>query len=169
MEIRYNRRAAVAYAKRWALSRNPMYYDYSNIGGDCTNFASQVVYAGTGVMNYNIDNGWYYIDANNKSSSWTGVEFFYNFMTSNDGIGPFAVERDLNYLLPGDIIQLGDQNKNFYHTVILTDIIRGPRNRLYYVVAHSNDSYQRNLFSYEFETYRGIHILGARIDDFFYE
>ena len=37
----YDRAAAVAYAHRWALGRNPQFYDYEEIGGDCTNFASQ--------------------------------------------------------------------------------------------------------------------------------
>lgn len=46
----YNRRAAVAYAHKWAYSRNPAFYDFSEIGGDCTNFASQCLYAGTGIM-----------------------------------------------------------------------------------------------------------------------
>ena len=32
-------------------------------------------------MNYTRDLGWYYIDANNKAPAWTGVEYFYNFMT----------------------------------------------------------------------------------------
>lgn len=167
--IDYNRRAAVAYANRWALSRNPEFYDYSQIGGDCTNFASQTVYAGTGVMNYTRDTGWYYINANDKSPSWTGVSYFYDFMINNEGIGPFAEERDLRGLLPGDIIQFGDANGNFYHTVILTDILRLYNRRIYYVAAHTVDSYRRNLASYDFETYRGIHILGARVEDSFNE
>ena len=45
----YDRDAAVAYARRWALSRNPLYYDFEDIGGDCTNFASQYIFAG-GIM-----------------------------------------------------------------------------------------------------------------------
>ena len=36
----YDRAAAVAYAHRWAFRRNPAYYDYEKIGGDCTNYAS---------------------------------------------------------------------------------------------------------------------------------
>ena len=42
----YNREAALEYAKEWAFSRNPQFYDFENIGGDCTNFASQVLLAG---------------------------------------------------------------------------------------------------------------------------
>ena len=33
----YDRAHAVAYARRWALSRNPLFYDFTGIGGDCTN------------------------------------------------------------------------------------------------------------------------------------
>ena len=50
--MEYNRANAVAYAKKWAYGRNPKYYDFSDLGGDCTNFASQCIYAGSGVMNY---------------------------------------------------------------------------------------------------------------------
>ena len=64
------------YAKKWALSRNPKFYDYEKIGGDCTNFASQCIYAGSGVMN---NKTWYYKNGNQKSPSWTGVEFLYDF------------------------------------------------------------------------------------------
>ena len=52
IDAKYDRNNAVEYAKRWALSRNPRYYDFHGIGGDCTNFASQCIYAGAGVMNY---------------------------------------------------------------------------------------------------------------------
>ena len=48
----YDRAAAVAYAHAWAYRRNPAYFDYSGIGGDCTNFASQCLYAGAPVMNF---------------------------------------------------------------------------------------------------------------------
>lgn len=48
----YDRLEAVSYAHRWAYGRNPAFYDYEEIGGDCTNYASQCIYVGTGVMNY---------------------------------------------------------------------------------------------------------------------
>lgn len=49
----YQREKAVEYAKKWAYRRNPNYYNYDAVGGDCTNFASQCIYAGSQVMNYN--------------------------------------------------------------------------------------------------------------------
>lgn len=165
MIIPYNRSAAIEYANRWALSRNPEFYDYSQIGGDCTSFVSQCVYAGSGVMNYTPDFGWYYINANDKSPSWTGVQFFYDFMTSNQGMGPFAEERPLNSLLPGDVIQLANESGSFYHSLFLVTVRRTPRGRRYYVASHSQDALNRNLSTYNFQNIRGIHILGVRTDD----
>ena len=49
-EKEYRREAALQYAKQWALGRNPRYLDFEHMGGDCTNFASQCIYAGS----------WYY-------------------------------------------------------------------------------------------------------------
>ena len=57
----YDRQKAVEYARRWALERNPIFEDYTGIGGDCTNFVSQAIFAGTCVQNYTRDLGWYLI------------------------------------------------------------------------------------------------------------
>ena len=84
----YKREEVKEYAKKWAYKRNPQYYNYDLIGGDCTNFVSQCIYAGSEVMNYNKTNGWYYNNANDKSPSWTGVEFLYDFLVKNKGKGP---------------------------------------------------------------------------------
>ncbi len=160
----YDRLAAVSYALKWALGRNPDFYDYNSIGGDCTNFVSQCVYAGTQTMNYTPEFGWYYINGNEKSPSWTGVEFFYDFMINNEGIGPFGEARNINLLVPGDIIQLGNREGDFYHSLILTRIDYSFRRRRFYVCAHSEDAFQRNLLSYNFSNIRGIHILGYRTE-----
>lgn len=68
----YRRLNAVLYAHRWAYGRNPQFYDYEAIGGDCTNFASQCIYAGAGVMNYTPIYGWYYINPDDKAPAWAG-------------------------------------------------------------------------------------------------
>lgn len=80
----YDRLEAVIYAHRWAYGRNPAFYDYEEIGGDCTNYASQCIYVGTGVMNYTPTFGWYYINSNDKSPSWTGVEFLRDFLVREE-------------------------------------------------------------------------------------
>ncbi|HOA41990.1 MAG TPA: amidase domain-containing protein, partial [Bacillota bacterium] len=42
----YNRNKAIEYAERWAFDRNPRYLDFEKLGGDCTNYVSQCIYAG---------------------------------------------------------------------------------------------------------------------------
>lgn len=75
--LTYERKLAIEYAKKWSYLRNPKYYNFDLLGGDCTNFVSQCLYAGTNSMNYTKNFGWYYINANNKSPSLTGVEYLY--------------------------------------------------------------------------------------------
>ena len=74
-EVPYNRQKAVDYARRWALNRNPAFYDFQAIGGDCTNFASQCLYAGAEIMNYTPVTGWYYRSASDRTASWTDTEY----------------------------------------------------------------------------------------------
>lgn len=161
--IEYDREAAVAYARQWAFRRNPAYYNFDKIGGDCTNFASQCLFAGVGVMNYTPDLGWYYISPSNRAAAWTGVEYFYNFLTGNkegvgDGAGPFAEEVSLSQLQIGDFIQFGRGTGDFYHTPIVV----GFSGRTPLLAAHTYDAYNRLLTSYRYERLRCLHILGAR-------
>lgn len=157
--VEYNRRRAVDYANRWAFSRNPAYLDYSDLGGDCTSYVSQCLYAGSGVMNYTPVYGWYYIDGNDKSPSWSGVEFLYNFLVGNRQRGPFAVVTDENRVEIGDVIQLQNSAGNFYHTLIITRISRG---RIY-VNSHSNDARRRPLSLYNYAGVRFLHIMGVYV------
>ena len=157
-EIGYNRAAALEYAKRWALGRNPSYLDFEKMGGDCTNFASQCIYAGCGVMNHTETFGWYYHSGNDKAPAWSGVAYLYNFLTMNKGVGPFAREVSLEQAEIGDIVQLGEQSGRFYHSPVITAVSHGE----ILVAAHSFDVYMRPLSSYQFAQARCIHILGAR-------
>lgn len=156
--IEYNRTAAVAYAKKWAFARNPSYYNFDPIGGDCTNFASQCVYAGAGVMNYTPVLGWFYTSTNNRTASWTGVEHLFRFLTTNEGVGPFAKEVSKNELEIGDLVQLGRSTGDFYHTPVVCGFFQGQP----LVAAHTFDAYNRMLSSYFYEKIRCIHILGVR-------
>lgn len=83
--VEYNRNLVKEYAKKWAYLRNPAYYNYDAIGGDCTNFVSQCIFAGCKVMNYS-KFGWYYKNGNDKSPSWTGVEFLGDFLLKNKSV-----------------------------------------------------------------------------------
>lgn len=159
--LEYDRAAAVAYARQWAFKRNPAFYDFSSLGGDCTNFASQCIYAGAKIMNYTPTYGWFYKNLNSRTPSWTGVEFLYNFLTSNDGVGPYAEEVPLDKLEVGDIVQLGRETGDYYHSPVVVSVSR----RQILVAAHSYDAYNKPLNSYNFARARGIHILGVRKED----
>ena len=160
LEKEYLLERAVLYARKYALVRNPLFFTFEGIGGNCTNFVSQSVLAGSCVMNFKPIYGWFYLSSNRRAPAWTGVEFFYNFITSNTDVGPFGtvVEREAAQL--GDVIQLQNEEDNFYHTLIITDIKDGE----IFVCANSVDSLDRPLSSYTYKAERFIHINGVRYD-----
>ena len=157
----YQREKAVAYARKWAFRRNPRFYSFDEIGGDCTNFVSQCIYAGAGVMNYTRDTGWYYISVNNRAPAWTGVEFLYQFLTNNISYGPYAEELPLEYAEPGDVIQLSFDGEIFSHSLLVVhaDSLSPGRIR---IATHSQDAYNRPLRTYTYELSRLLHIEGVR-------
>lgn len=160
--IPYDRAAAVAYAHRWAFGRNPAYYDYEELGGDCTNFASQCLYTGTGVMNFTPVFGWYYIDANQKAPAWTGVEYFRNFLVRKEkSPGPFAEETTLSALQPGDFLQFNFKGDVYSHTPIVVAIGSPATPQNTWLAAHSYDADYRPLSTYTYQAIRYLHILGA--------
>ena len=155
----YDRGRAAAYAEKWALSRNPLFYDYSGIGGNCTNFVSQCVYAGSCVMNPTPIFGWYYYSDTERTASWTGVDFFYRFLVENQGSGPFAKEVAEEELMLGDVIQLGREDVGYYHTLLVTGFQAGT----YLVSAQTDDARNRPLDTYRYDYARYLHILGVRL------
>ena len=160
-EYSYNRIKAINYAKKWANKRNPKYFDFENFGGDCTNFISQCLYAGIGVMNYTRILGWYYSSSYNRAPAWTGVQFLYNFLTQNKSVGPFASEVNISKIELGDIIQLGGTN-GFYHSLIITQINGEPDINSILISTHTYDANLRPLNTYIYEKIRFIHIKGYR-------
>ena len=162
-EVRpYDRTAAVEYARLWAYGRNPAYFNFQNVGGDCTSFASQCVYAGSGVMNYTPVYGWYYISVNDRTASWTGVPYFYNFITGNAGAGPFGRETGIEEMQPGDVVQLAISGPQYQHTPVVVEVRGRPSLDNIFVAAHTNDAYRRPLSSYRFQKIRFVHIEGVR-------
>lgn len=160
-EVIYNRTLAIKYAEKWAHNRNPRYYNFDDIGGDCTNFISQCIFAGSQIMNYNKNNGWYYINGNNKSPSWTGVEFLYKFLVNNKSVGPFGEKTEINNIQIGDAIQLSFDGNNFTHSLIIVNIDNKDLDNIY-TSSHTDDSFNRRVSSYSFKNIRFIHINGVR-------
>ena len=157
-QIDYDRDAAVSYARRWALGRNPRFYDFGTVGGDCTNFVSQCVHAGAGIMNFTPVMGWYYRSSEDRTASWTGVEHFYNFLVNHASVGPFGHVVSEWGVEPGDVVQLGTRDGGFYHMPIIIQVY--PE---ILVAAHDYDALDRPLSTYEFEMARFLHIDGVRV------
>lgn len=156
----YLRERAVAYAKKYAFGQNPIFGNFRGIGGNCTNFVSQSIYAGSCVMNYTPTFGWYYISLDDRSPSWTGVQFFYNFIVENKGVGPFGRSASADEMETGDVIQLGNNEDGFYHTLLVVGFDGDDP----LVAAQTNDAYARPLSTYECDFLRYIKILGVRLE-----
>ncbi len=164
----YNRERAVEYAKRWALERNPLFADFTGRGGNCTNFVSQAVLAGSCTMNYTPDFGWYYVSLEDRAPAWSGVEYFYDFMTGapafasrNGGVGPFAREVTREEAELGDAVQLANRTGDWYHTLIIS----GFDGEEILVCAQSDDALDRPLSSYtNAAQQRFLHIEGVRLE-----
>lgn len=154
----YNRKEAIQYARKWAFSRNPRYYNFDNVGGDCTSFVSQCILAGSQTMNYAKDIGWYYINGNNKSPSWSGVEYLYQFLINNKGMGPQAIETTQNKMELGDIAQLSFDGEKFSHTLMIVKIENKFTMSGIQIASHTFDSLDKPISEYDFKKIRWIHI-----------
>ncbi|MCC3869882.1 amidase domain-containing protein [Terrisporobacter mayombei] len=126
----YDRIAAVQYARKWALSRNPKFQDYEDWGGNCTNFISQCVNAGGVPMDPygdNIMKQWYWYSDKRRTPSWTAAQPFFEYFTGNNkgntkNFGAYAAESNYDEMELGDIVQLIKDGKA-YHTMIITGIL----------------------------------------------
>lgn len=157
--IPYQSARAVAYARKWARGRNPQYPSFDYLGGDCTNFVSQCLFAGAGVWNETPVMGWYLKSLNDRTAAWSGVEYLAQFLLQNEGAGPYASLCTPRELSPGDIVQLGNHER-FYHSLLvlqsgesLSDIL---------IAAHTFDTLNRRLDSYTFHRLRCLKIEGVR-------
>ena len=111
-------------------------------------------------MNYKPTFGWYYISMNERAPSWTGVEYFFNFITTNADVGPFGREAMPDELEVGDVIQLGREGEGFYHTLIIIGFDGDDP----LIAAQTDNALGRALSTYEYDFARYIKILGVRLD-----
>jgi hypothetical protein len=122
----YNRNGAVAYAHSWATAEPPYntkYYDFTNGGGDCTNFVNQAIRESSdatmvfgGLHGYG-SLGWYFYSSSDYANAWTQVQGLFEFITQywvwpRPGIddlegpgGPEGCEMTQNEVYEGDLIK----------------------------------------------------------------
>jgi hypothetical protein len=160
--IPFDKAKAIEYARRWALDRNPNFLDFEELGGDCTNYISQILLAGGCKMDRTPVYGWYYLNGNDKSPSWTGVEPLYNYLIKEKEHGVIAREINEEDAEAGDIVQLSFNGRNFQHTPFIVEVTTGGEfsyDRIK-ICAHSFDSQNRALDTYQWRKIRFIRILG---------
>lgn len=143
------RRRALEYADQWAGNAddphrgNPDYENFGDGGGDCTNFASQVMRAGgfsdvgDGLDDWHRGDAddWYYnnglhVPGNDRSNTWSVAQANRDFITQSGrgdvvGTSPMPTRAALDPLapskaglVPGDLIYYHDSNGNINHTAV---------------------------------------------------
>ena len=173
-DYKYDRTKALEYAKKYVTSRNKNWSNFSEYGGNCQNFGSQVIYSGGIPMDLQGDAIWKFYgetlnETKNKSGrspSWTGVTQFYDYAKSNKGYG-LCSEVDINpfYAEAGDIGQVG-YNNNYKHTVVIIGSIKDKNGKITDLLINSNSLNLENypLSGYVYPNKRIIKILGWNKD-----
>ncbi len=119
---------------------NKNYRNYNPIGGDCTNFASQVLYEGG---KFKKSSAWNYYK-NDGSRSWVNAQSFKDYLLYSGRAsiivhGTYDKVLKLSYkLLPGDIIAYEKKGK-----VVHIAVVTGSDSKGYSVVnCHNTDRYR---------------------------
>lgn len=153
MTTTLNKANIAEYARNYCSANPPpsggadvTYYDFSKIPGnyDCTNFVSHCLLSG-GAEPY-VDQpttGWYYVDLNNRSHSWSGVSSFFNYLTRSTSIpGPYGDsiayyvydERQGYPYSNGDVLQHRN-GTTWIHSTIITGVYLYYPSNPYYLAA----------------------------------
>lgn len=144
----YSDSKAVAYARKWALSYNPLYNSHA-IKGDCTNFVSQCVIAGGKSMKKpspvpigikSTTTHWYsiryeewhtnnYVYRWNESTSFIRVTDFFTYWKNNGISTAYYSTKNAaqNGAAIGDVVQLKNGDGKWYHSIIITGGSKGNR------------------------------------------
>jgi len=148
-ELEDKRLSAIAYADQYCgaaglpeygYQYNPDYMNFNHLGGDCANFASQVLYEAGGFSKNSV---WNYA-GNSGSKAWVNAQSFKNYILHSGrgtllSSGSYEKVLESSYqLLPGDIIAYGD-SKEVRHISVVT----GADSKGYTLVnCHNSDRYR---------------------------
>jgi hypothetical protein len=157
--IDYDKFSAVNYAKEWAYRRNPKYFNFDRLGGDCTNFVSQCIFSGTDTMNFTPITGWYYKSLNDRAPAWTGVNELFSFLINNKGFGPIGEIIPFSSVNIGDIVQLYSNQKGYFHCAIVSEVTPFG----VYVCSHTRDALNYPLIYFYYESLRFVRIIGVNV------
>jgi hypothetical protein len=110
-----------ASKEEFGYKYNKKYRNYNSQGGDCANFASQILYEGGG---FRKTSGWNY-DKNGATRSWLNADGFKRYMINSGrasviSYGSYEKVFKASYsLMPGDFIAY-EKNKDITHISVVT-------------------------------------------------
>lgn len=141
----FSRFAMKNYQNNWALSRNPAWGDYSEYGGDCQNYVSQVIKAGGAPFDELGSYKWYWYSDVKRTPSWTGVNSMQTYISYNSGLGPNGIfVSSASSLLTGDMVHIDwNSNGTFDHAVAIYNPGSSPT-----VSGHTEDCINKRLSDY---------------------
>ncbi|SMB96097.1 Putative amidase domain-containing protein [Desulfonispora thiosulfatigenes DSM 11270] len=141
MAVEYaDKYCGAASLPQYEFKYNPEYINHNGLGGDCTNFASQVLYEGG---KFSKDGAWNY--KNGKGSkAWLNAHGFNNYMlysgkASRIAYGDYEqVFKPSFKLLPGDYIAYEEKGK-----VVHISVVTGRDSKGYTLVnSHNSDRFR---------------------------
>ena len=158
----FNRTAMYNYAYNNYNKRPSQWGNFDALGGDCTNFVSQIIYAGGAPFDTTGNYTWYYKGMSNRAPAWTSVTSLHKYLVNNDYIGPQGKVDSSNaaYIaMIGDVIQIDFGNDGTYdHSTSIVHHQTSITSQTT-IAAHSSNrwNYPINSFS---GTKRWIHLTG---------
>lgn len=120
----YDRAAAYDYLMAYCGKRNPAWYAYDDVGGNCMNFGSQVLLAGGIPEDEKGDEEWYWDGQNDLDLSWINVGRFYDYCRDNEGYGLVA-DTEAGYYTGevGDVLIVGFAGDH-RHTTVISHVVK---------------------------------------------
>ncbi len=169
-DVAYDRERARKYIEEYTLERNLDEWNaYDHIGGNCQNFASQVLYAGGIPMDLDGELWKYYSDEPDDSQSqygrspaWTSAPAFNSYARNNSGFGLVAgVDANVFSLSCGDLFQVGTEEGTIAHTNVVSGrVMHGDETAEILLNSNSNTRTNWPLTATYSAAYCGIVILG---------
>ena len=126
----YARATAQSYAIAHVNSPSSNYPDYSNNGGDCTNFVNQCLEAGgwpqtSTSISRTSNQAWYHPKGSTampatstRSASWTAAGSLFNFLIASPRVIPSTYP--VSSMDIADVIQLSTTANDVHHSMIVT-------------------------------------------------
>lgn len=153
-----NRIAGRDYARKHALTLNyPRWGNYESMGGDCTNFTSQCLYAAGVPFDNSGGYTWYWYSDSNRAPAWTHAGFFKNYALNNNtsstsNYGLYARASDWNSVYLCDIVQL---NSPPTHSMVISGVVESWGYKTDYLICQHSDNVAGRLLDYPLSSKTG--------------